>query len=241
MSSAITNLCNQLKNAIPSERLLTDFSRRMAFGADASFYRLVVLVEAENEVQLVIREAARLKLPITFRAAGTSLSGQAITDSVLVVASKGWTGHEIIDDGAKIRLQAGVIGADANSFLSPFGRKIGPDPGSISTCRIGGIAANNASGMCCGVAQNTYHTLDSIRLIMADGTLVDTGDATSVDAFRESHKELLSDLKKLAADVAENSELTAKIRHKYRLKNTTGLSINGNCSYSSGREYNWIA
>ncbi|MTI13425.1 FAD-binding and (Fe-S)-binding domain-containing protein [Sansalvadorimonas verongulae] len=230
MSSAITTLCNQLKTTIPAERLLTDFSRRMAFGTDASFYRLipqlVVLVETEDEVQLVIREAAEQHIPLTFRAAGTSLSGQAISDSVLVVASNGWTDHEIIDNGARIRLQAGVIGADANAFLAPFGRKIGPDPGSINTCRIGGIAANNASGMCCGVAQNTYHTLDSIRLIMADGTLVDTADSVSVAAFRESHKELLRDLKKLADDVAENKELSDKIRHKYRLKNTTGLSIN---------------
>ncbi|WP_461537226.1 FAD-binding and (Fe-S)-binding domain-containing protein [Spongorhabdus nitratireducens] len=230
MNSAVTDFYNTIKASIPSKRLLKDASRLLAFGTDASFYRLipqlVVLVESEQEVQQVIAEAAKRQVPLTFRAAGTSLSGQAITDSVLVIASKGWTGHELINGGEKIRLQVGVIGAEANAILAPLGRKIGPDPASINTCRIGGIAANNASGMCCGVAQNTYHTLDSIRLILADGTLLDTSDPENVAAFQQSHKTLLDDLAALAQDVENNAELTDKIRHKYRLKNTTGLSIN---------------
>ena len=230
MNSAVTSFYQAIQGSISEKRLLTDASRLLAFGTDASFYRLipqlVILTESEQEVQLIITESARYKVPVTFRAAGTSLSGQAITDSVLVIASKGWTGHTILDEGKKIRLEAGVIGSEANAILTPLGRKIGPDPASINTCRVGGIAANNASGMCCGVSQNTYHTLDSIRLILSDGTLLDTGNTNSVEQFRRQHQGLLSNLKALSDSVHNNPELKHKIQHKYRLKNTTGLSIN---------------
>ncbi|MRI31583.1 4Fe-4S ferredoxin [Endozoicomonas sp. OPT23] len=230
MNNAVKSFYQAIQSTITEQRLISDASRLLAFGTDASFYRLipqlVILAESEQEIQLIIMEAAKYKVPVTFRAAGTSLSGQAITDSVLVIASKGWTGHSILENGEKIRLEAGVIGAEANAILAPLGRKIGPDPASINTCRIGGIAANNASGMCCGVAQNTYHTLDSIRLVLADGTLLDTGNATSVEQFKNQHQGLLANLKALSERVHSNTELKEKIQHKYRLKNTTGLSIN---------------
>ena len=96
------------------------------------------------------------------------------------------------DDGATIRLGPAVIGAHANRALAPFGRKIGPDPASIDAAKIGGIAANNASGMCCGTRENSYHTLAGVRVMLADGTVLDTEDAASVAAFRRSHADLLT-------------------------------------------------
>ena len=215
---------------IPKDRRFDDPLSTLAFGTDASFYRLipqlVIRVESEEEVVALLQLAQRDRVPVTFRAAGTSLSGQAISDTVLLVLGDNWNGHEIRGQGTQIRLQPGVIGAQANAWLSPFGRKIGPDPASINACKIGGIVANNASGMCCGTAQNTYHTLAGIRLVLADGSRVDTEDATSVSAFRESHGPLLERLAALGRETRANAELAAKIRHKYRLKNTTGLSLN---------------
>ncbi|MCD9569886.1 FAD-binding and (Fe-S)-binding domain-containing protein [Pseudomonas protegens] len=215
---------------IPQERRFDDPLSTLAFGTDASFYRLipklVIRVESEDEVVALLQLAQRDRVPVTFRAAGTSLSGQAISDSVLIVLGDNWNAKEIRHQGAQIRLQPGVIGAQANAWLAPFGRKIGPDPASINACKIGGIVANNASGMCCGTAQNTYHTLAGIRLVLADGTRLDTEDAASVSAFRASHGPLLERLAELGRSTRANSELAAKIRHKYRLKNTTGLSLN---------------
>ncbi|WP_434701568.1 FAD-binding and (Fe-S)-binding domain-containing protein [Pseudomonas sp. D1-36] len=215
---------------IPQQRRFDDPLSTLAFGTDASFYRLVpklvVRVESEDEVIALLKLAQRDRVPVTFRAAGTSLSGQAISDSVLIVLGDNWNGREIRQQGTQIRLQPGVIGAQANAWLAPFGRKIGPDPASINACKIGGIVANNASGMCCGTAQNTYHTLAGIRLVLADGTRLDTEDAASVAAFRTSHGELLERLATLGRETRANTELAARIRHKYRLKNTTGLSLN---------------
>lgn len=219
-----------VKQLIPPQRYFDDPLQTLAFGTDASFYRLlpklVLRVESEAEVIALLKLANQYQVALTFRAAGTSLSGQAVTDSVLLVLGENWQQREVRGLGEQIRLQPGVIGAAANSALSKFQRKIGPDPASINSCKIGGIVANNASGMCCGTAHNSFNTLAGMRLVLFDGTVLDTEDSQSVAAFRQSHAPLLAELELLGAQTRANSELSAKIRHKYRLKNTTGFSLN---------------
>jgi D-lactate dehydrogenase len=223
-------LYDRLSAVIPSERLIADRLRLLAYGTDASFYRLtpkvVVVVESEAEVQAVLAAASDLQTPVTFRAAGTSLSGQAVSDSVLLMLGDGWNGSEITEDGSLIALQPGVIGAEANRRLSAFGRKIGPDPASINAARIGGIAANNASGMCCGTAQNSYQTLSAARLILADGTVLDSADAASRAAFASRHRAMLDQLEALAAEARADQALAERIKRKFSIKNTTGYSLN---------------
>lgn len=225
----------EVEHLIPAERRFDDPLSTLAFGTDASFYRLipklVVRVESEAEVIALLKLAHAENVPVTFRAAGTSLSGQAISDSVLIVLGDNWNGREIRNGGEQIRLQPGVIGANANAVLAPFQRKIGPDPASINAAKIGGIVANNSSGMCCGTAQNTYKTLAGLRVVLADGTVVDSEDAASVAAFRQSHAALLEQLAELGRETRANTDLAAKIRHKYRLKNTTGFSLNALVDY----------
>lgn len=224
-----------VERLIPVERRFDDPLSTLAFGTDASFYRLipklVVRVESEAEVVQLLQLAHAENVPVTFRAAGTSLSGQAISDSVLIVLGDNWNGREIRNGGEQIRLQPGVIGANANAMLAPFQRKIGPDPASINAAKIGGIVANNSSGMCCGTAQNSYKTLAGLRIVLADGTVVDSEDPTSVAAFSQSHTALLEQLAQLGRATRANTELAAKIRHKYRLKNTTGFSLNALVDY----------
>lgn len=230
-----TAFIREVEHLIPAERRFDDPVSTLAFGTDASFYRLipklVVRVESEAEVIALLKLAHAQNVPVTFRAAGTSLSGQAISDSVLIVLGDNWNGREIRNGGEQIRLQPGVIGANANAVLAPFQRKIGPDPASINAAKIGGIVANNSSGMCCGTAQNSYKTLAGLRVVLADGTVVDSEDAASVAAFRQSHAALLEQLAELGRETRANTELAAKIRHKYRLKNTTGFSLNALVDY----------
>ncbi|MFG1488532.1 FAD-binding oxidoreductase, partial [Oceanospirillum sp. HFRX-1_2] len=236
MKQAYQELYNELSGFISKERLIHDELRTLAYGTDASFYRLipqlVVRVDNEDEVIAVLKATAARQLPVTFRAAGTSLSGQAVTDSVLIQLSSNWRGYRIHEHGQSVSLQPGVIGGKANQLLAPFQRKIGPDPASINAAMIGGIAANNASGMCCGTAQNSYNTVENMRVIMADGTLLDTADADSRKAFEQSHGELLAELKALGEKTRDNQQLADLIRHKYRLKNTTGYSLNSLVDYS---------
>jgi D-lactate dehydrogenase len=194
-SPAHRELHRRLARELPPERLVTDPLRLLAWGTDASFYRLVpqllVVIDSEAELIRLLAHARGLKTPLTFRAAGTSLPGQAISDSVLVMLGDGWRGCRVAEGGWTISLQPAVIGATANKRLVPFKRKIGPDPASIDAAMIGGIAANNASGMCCGTAENSYRTLASMRLVLADGHVVDTGDAASRQAFAKARPDLL--------------------------------------------------
>jgi len=224
-----------IKGKIPLQRIITDPLKKVAIGVDASFYRLIpqviVDVESEKEVRIVLQEARKRNLPVTFRAAGTSLSGQSITDSILVRMGRGWDRWRVYDKARLVQVQPGLIGGNVNKQLAVFDRKIGPDPASIDSAKIGGILANNASGMCCGVEENSYQTLDSIRLILADGTTVDTGDDKSVENFKKSHSGLLQRLAELRARILADEQLTERISYKFKIKNTTGYSLNALLDY----------
>ncbi|WP_029903500.1 FAD-binding and (Fe-S)-binding domain-containing protein [Prevotella sp. 10(H)] len=229
-------LKEELSKTIPVKRIITNPLQLLAYGTDASFYRLipkiVVQVHTEEEAVEVIRQTGRLNIPVTYRAAGTSLSGQAISDSVLMVATHEWRKYTILDDDAlKIKLQPGITGARANIYLKPFGRKIGPDPASINAAMIGGIAANNASGMCCGTDQNSYKTIADIRIVLYDGTILDTADEASKLSFRETHADLIREIESLRDEIKANPNLSERIRHKFKIKNTTGYSINALVDY----------
>jgi D-lactate dehydrogenase len=223
-------LKGQLRGAIHTDPLMT-----YAWSGDASCYRLipavVVFVNSEDDVRAVFRAARAEGLPVTFRAAGTSLSGQAVTDGVLAVLGDGWRKLDIHPGAEQITLGPAVIVAEANRALKPFNKKIGPDPASQATCKIGGVVSNNSSGMCCGVAQNTYHTMARLRIVLTDGTMLDSGDKASCDAFRISHAAMLEEIGRLHREIAEDAELSALIRHKYRIKNTVGYSLNALVDY----------
>jgi D-lactate dehydrogenase len=223
-------LYKQLLKYIDAERIFHDPLHTLAYGSDASFYRLipklVIKAKDEQEVSCILNQCTRLSLPVTFRAAGTSLSGQAISDSVLIIAGNDWKKYTILDNGHTIKLQPGLTGGRTNALLAKYGRKIGPDPASINTAMIGGIAANNASGMCCGTAENSYKTVASMRIIFADGTILDTADPESKSNFRISHPDFLYEIEAMAILVKANKPLADRISHKYKLKNTTGYSLN---------------
>jgi D-lactate dehydrogenase len=189
---------------------ITDELLRFCLGTDASFYRKtpkqVIRTDSEADVAAVLKECSATKTPVTFRAAGTSLSGQSVSDSVLLVAGKGWEKYSVGKEGETVTLQPGIVGAKVNRILKPYGRKFGPDPASIGSCMVGGIIANIASGMSCGVHANADKTLLSARLILADGTLLDTGDPASREAFRNSHPAFLEKLEALRDEVRRDGE-----------------------------------
>lgn len=233
---AAANLISALRGVLPAHAVITDDLRRLAYGTDASFYRLVptviTVVNSESEVQAVMQIAAHFELPVTFRAAGTSLSGQAITNGILILLGEGFSYCHISDDALQVRAGTGMVGAEVNRRLASLGRKIGPDPASINACKVGGIAANNSSGMCCGTSQNSYKTLAGMRVLLADGTVLDSTDPASVAAFRDSHASLLNSLAKLGRETRDNPALSQRIRDKYKIKNTTGYSLNALVDFS---------
>ncbi len=235
MTEPPASLAAALEAAVGRERVLTRAIDRIAWASDASFYRLVpvavVHARSVDDVRRLFAVSRAERVPLVFRAAGTSLSGQSITDGILVETARGFRTLAVEDGGATIRVQPGVIGAHANRALRPFGRKIGPDPASIATCTLGGIVANNASGMCCGVAQNAYHTLESLTFLLPSGTAIDTARPDADDFFRAKEPALWRGLADLRDRVRGDAALAARIRVKYRTKNTTGYALNAFLDY----------
>ena len=82
--------------------------------------QIVIRSKDEDEVSQLLKLASRHGLPVTFRAAGTSLSGQAISDSILIVAGKNWEKYSISADYEQITLQPGIIGQRVNELLAPY-------------------------------------------------------------------------------------------------------------------------
>lgn len=214
---------------IPKDRIYTDPLRQLAWGTDAGFYRLIpqVVIRSKNEeeVSLLLMLADRYNLPVTFRAAGTSLSGQAISDSILIVAGKHWEAYSLSADRERITLQPGIVGQRVNELLAPYGRKFAPDPASVKSAMVGGIVMNNASGMNCGTHANSDKVLISARIILPDGTVLDTGNPDSRASFEATHSDFIRRICDLRDEIRSNEKLTERIHRKYSIKNVMGLNL----------------
>jgi len=229
MSKDYNSFLKEISAFVPKERIYTDELRLLAWGTDAGFYRLIpqVVVRSvdEQEISRMLLLADKLNLPITFRAAGTSLSGQSISDSILIVAGKNWEEYSISPDYETITLQPGLIGERVNQILKPFGRKFAPDPASVKSAMVGGIVMNNASGMNCGTHANSDKVLLSARIVLADGTVLDTGNETSKAEFATKKPDFIKTIETLRDKVRNDEQLANRIRYKYSIKNVTGLNI----------------
>ena len=180
-----SKLCEILK----ADKIKCDPIHLYSFARDASFYRLIpeAVVQPENnkDIQALFKFANQNGTPLTFRAAGTSLSGQSITDHILVDISHGWKSFQIKNNGEHITLQPSIIGGHANIALKKYDRKIGPDPASINSCFISGIVANNASGMCCGTLHNSYNTLHSMKIILPNGSIINSAHPNADEILKK--------------------------------------------------------
>ena len=197
---------------------------------DASHFLLmpqaVVVAGNAEEVGRLLRASAAQGMPLTFRSGGTSLSGQALTDGVLVDVRRNFKGVEVLDDGARVRVQPGVTVRALNAQLAPYGRKFGPDPASEGACTIGGVVANNSSGMACGTVDNTYRTLESLTVVLPSGTVIDTGASDADARLRTLEPEFNDGLLRLSRRVCDNPFSVATIQHQFSMKNTMGYGVN---------------
>lgn len=228
-TGAWNSFYRKISTFLPADRRVTDPLRTFCWGTDASFYRavpqMVLFPSDPNEMAAILQAANAAGVAVTFRAAGTSLSGQSISDSVLIVAGKRWEKYTLSPDAETITVEPGLIGGRINAILAPCGRRISPDPASIASAMIGGIIINNASGMSCGVHGNSDRILKSARVIFADGTILDTASRSSREAFEKSHGDWIDALLKIKADLLADDALVERVRSKYRIKNVTGLNL----------------
>ena len=231
----MTNIARQLQQILPPEKIKAKLIDRHAFAADAGFYYLlpqaVVQPDSVDEIKKIFSFSKQYNIPLTFRAGGTSLSGQSISDGILVDLSRNWKKIEPLQNGELVKVQPAAIGAHVNHALKPFQKKIGPDPASITAAMMGGILSNNSSGMCCGVQCNSYHTLQSIRFVLPNGREYDTANKEDYSRFETNDKNIYEGIASLRKTVLQNENLLNRIRTKYKIKNTVGYSINAFIDY----------
>jgi D-lactate dehydrogenase len=200
------------------------------FATDASPYRMfpkaVVLSRSVEDVRAVLEYAHRRSIPVTFRAAGTSLSGQAQGDGILVEVLRNWIGCTVEDGGRRLRSRPGTILARANAALKPHGYRLGPDPASKAACTVGGVIANNASGMCCGTEENSYRTVRDLTFVLPSGTVVDTSAPEAEERLASAEPRIAEGLARIRAEILADPESVERISTKYRIKNTTGYAMN---------------
>ncbi|HMI01878.1 MAG TPA: FAD-binding and (Fe-S)-binding domain-containing protein [Pedobacter sp.] len=219
-----------LEAIIPKERIKSRLIDLVASASDAGFYYLrpkaVVQPVSEPEIKALFSFSHEHKIPLTFRTGGTSLSGQAITDGILVDLSQYWNKINIEENGELVRVQPGITGSMVNGHLRKYKRKIGPDPSSIDAAMMGGILSNNSSGMCCGVKLNSYHTTKHIRFILPDGNTFSTENNADYDRFEQECSKVFRTIIEIQEQLNQNAALYDLIRRKYRTKNTVGYSLN---------------
>lgn len=210
---------------------------RLAMSHDASHYLMtplsVVTVNNRDHLASLIQLAAETAVPVSFRSGGTSLSGQASTDGLLLDTRKNFRAIEVLDGGTRIRVQPGATVRQVNARLARHKRKLGPDPASEVACTIGGVIANNSSGMSCGTEFNTYRTIQSAVLVLPNGAVLDTGADNADEQLRAVAPELWSGLAQLRDEVRSNPQTVATIRRQYAIKNTMGYSVNSFIDYDS--------
>lgn len=223
-----------------ASRLKTRAIDRVAYASDASHFLLTpeaVLVAADAaEVGRVMREAGRSGARLTFRSGGTSLSGQASTDGLLVDVRQRFRRIDVLDDGRRVRVQPGATVRQVNARLARHGFRLGPDPASELACTIGGVVNNNSSGMACGITENTYQTLESLVFVLPSGTVVDSGAPDADAALRAAEPDLVDGLMRLRERVVSNPRSVEIIRRQFAMKNTMGYAVNAFLDFETPAE-----
>ena len=227
-------LLTALESAVP-DGISSEFFDRRAMASDASHYLLTpsVIVRPTSATQVgdIFRISHEHAVGLTFRSGGTSLSGQGVSAGLLVDTRKNFREIEVLDGGTRVRVQPGATVKQVNIALAKYGKKLGPDPASEIACTIGGVVANNSSGMACGTEFNSYATLDSLTLILPSGTVIDTSKTDADSQLKAKEPQLYEGLAKLRDRVTSNSASVSKIASLYSIKNTMGYALNAFVDY----------
>ncbi|MEU3061724.1 FAD-binding and (Fe-S)-binding domain-containing protein [Streptomyces subrutilus] len=222
-------LRTELIALLGAEKVLWQVSDLVRYASDASPYRfvpqVVVVAEDIDDVSAVLSYAHGRQREVVFRAAGTSLNGQAQGEDILVDVRRHWSGIEVLEEGRRARIRPGTTVVRANAALARYGRILGPDPASAIACTLGGVVANNASGMTAGTTRNSYRTLSSLTLVLPSGTVVDTADPLADEELARAEPALCRGLMEIREEILADPALVARIRAKYEIKNTTGYRL----------------
>ena len=219
-----------LRERLGGEQVLGGQVDRRAYSCDAGPYQFVPAVVVRprhfGDMTTIFDYCHANRLHLTFRTAGTSLAGQAVTDGILVDAAYHWKSLRVLDKGRQVGVQPGVVAAHVNTQLARYGMRMGPDPVSMGSCMMGGIAATNASGPGSGVAANVYHTMAGMQLMLADGFYLDTMQNEYDAVLGRERPAIYRGLQDIRNIITSDPDLVRGISDRFSFKNTCGYSMN---------------
>ena len=242
-------LRRDLETLLGADRVLARATDLVRYASDASPYRVfpqvVVAPRSVDEVARVLAYGRRTGIPVTLRAGGTSLNGQAQGAGILVDVRRHWRGVtvEAPDDaavarsgepgwrardlaaGARVRVRPGTTLGHVNRILSRYRRRLGPDPASTDFATVGGVVANNSGGMRCGIARDSYQTVRALTFVLPSGTVIDSAAPDAEERFAAAEPSLAAGLRAIRDEIRADEELSARIRHKFAIKNTMGYRL----------------
>jgi len=209
----------------------------LSYSHDASHYLLkpkaIYTPETKEQLAEIFALATELGIGVTFRSGGTSLSGQATSDGFLVDTRKNFRNIKVGDQGRQVSVSPGATVRAVNTSLARFKRKLGPDPASEVACTIGGVVANNSSGMCCGTEQNSYRTISSLVLVLPNGLVIDTGASDADVILQQKSPGIHAGLIAIRDRIRNNPDSVALIERLFSIKNTMGYGINSFLDFNS--------
>ncbi|MEV0285919.1 FAD-binding and (Fe-S)-binding domain-containing protein [Kribbella sp. NPDC050820] len=158
---------------------------RAMYAGDASLYRVVPLVVVRprrTDELLAIHAAAReLRVPVTIRGAGTSIAGNAVGPGIVVDTRRLQRIIAIDPDARTATVEPGVVHADLQRAVAPYGLRFGPDPSTHTRCTIGGMIGNNACGSRALGYGRTVDNVEGLQVLFGNGETHDAGGGTTAD------------------------------------------------------------
>lgn len=151
-----------------------DSLHRHIYATDASIYRElpmgVVFPRDKSDCQKIVRWAARNKVSLIPRGAGTSLAGQCVGEGLVVDTSRYMTSIlQLNEEEGWVRVEPGVIRDELNNFLAPYGWYFGPNTSTANRCMIGGMVGNNSCGSTSIEFGNTRDHVLSLEVLLSNG------------------------------------------------------------------------
>jgi FAD/FMN-containing dehydrogenase/Fe-S oxidoreductase len=174
VESVSADLVRELERCVEGEVRFDTYSR-ILYSTDASIYQIVplgvVLPRHRAAAVEAVRFAVRHHLPVLARGGGTSLSGQAVGEAIILDFSKYM--RRILEFNPEerwVRVEPGVIQDELNAFLKPHGFGLGPDTSSSSRVTLGGMIGNNSAGSHSILYGKTIDHVLELRVVLADGS-----------------------------------------------------------------------
>ena len=169
----VMNQLKRIQQDCTCPLFLDDLTRQM-YATDASVYQVTPLGVAYprevRETAELMAACAAADIPVIPRGAGSGLAGGALGEALILDLSR--YNRAITDfnrEARTVRVGAGVVLAQLNEVLKPYGLTFGPDVATSSRATLGGMIANNSSGARAPFYGTTLEHVDSLEAVLPDG------------------------------------------------------------------------